>query len=122
MEAIVQRIIEVADDLERFVSRDPRVSFVAYVPLGSIERGRRLASGETGKSASCASCHASDLKGGGAVPGIAGRSPTYFFRQLYDYKYGARAGAGSALMKPIVEKLSVEDMIALVAYAASLSP
>jgi len=35
---------------------------------------------------------------------------------------GARAGIGSALMRPVVEKLSVDDMIALAAYAAALSP
>jgi cytochrome c553 len=41
---------------------------------------------------------------------------------LYDFKHGARAGAGSALMKPSVEKLSIRDMIPLAAYAASLAP
>jgi cytochrome c553 len=43
-------------------------------------------------------------------------------RQLYDFKSGARAGKDSALMKPSVEKLTVDDMVALAAYAASLSP
>jgi hypothetical protein len=33
-----------------------------------------------------------------------------------------RAGIGSALMKASVEKLAVEDMLALAAYAASLAP
>jgi len=121
-EPIGHRIIEVAENLERFVNRDPRVSFIAYVPQGSIERGRRLASGQDGRTVACASCHGPDLKGAGAVPGIAGRSPTYAFRQLYDFKHGARAGAGSALMKPSVEKLGVEEMVDLAAYAASLQP
>jgi cytochrome c553 len=44
------------------------------------------------------------------------------FRQLYDYKSGARKGTNSELMKPAVEKLSIDDMIALVAYTASLTP
>jgi len=56
------------------------------------------------------------------VPTIAGRSPTYLFRQLYDFKSGARKGANSETMKPAVEKLTVTDMIALVAYSASLAP
>ena len=63
-----------------------------------------------------------DLRGLGPVPGIAGRSPSYMIRQLYDFKSGARAGKDSALMKPSVEKLTVEDMIALAAYAATLAP
>jgi hypothetical protein len=34
----------------------------------------------------------------------------------------AAYGVNSALMKPVVEKLSIDDMIALAGYAASLSP
>ena len=49
---------------------------------------------------SCGACHGPDLKGLGAVPGIAGRSPSYIVRQLYDFKHGTRAGADSAQMKP----------------------
>jgi len=70
----------------------------------------------------CAACHGADLKGTAAAPGIAARSPTYAFRQLYDFKSGARKGANSELMKPVVENLSIDDMIALVAYTASLMP
>ena len=57
-----------------------------------------------------------------ADPGIAGRSPSYIVRQLYDFKHGARAGAGSALMKASVEKLTVDDMLELAAYISSLAP
>jgi cytochrome c553 len=71
---------------------------------------------------SCGACHGPDLKGLGAVPGIAGRSPSYIVRQLYDFKHGTRAGADSAQMKPSVEKLSIRDMISLAAYVASLAP
>jgi cytochrome c553 len=70
----------------------------------------------------CSTCHGPDLKGIGPIPGIAGRSPTYIVRQLYDFKHGARAGIGSALMKDSVDKLALEDMIDLAAYAASLAP
>jgi cytochrome c553 len=41
---------------------------------------------------------------------------------LFDFKHGARAGTGSALMTPTVEKLTLDDMISLAAYAASLKP
>jgi cytochrome c553 len=122
-EPIGQRIIEVPEDLEQFVSRDTRSRFIAYVPVGSIQNGQVLAaSGGAGKTVQCGICHGPELKGIGPIPGIAGRSPSYIVRQLYDFKYGARAGIGSALMKASVEKLSVDDMISLAAYAASLTP
>jgi len=122
-EPVGQRIIEIPEDLERFVSRDARSRFIAYVPPGSIQKGQALAvTGGAGTTVQCGVCHGADLKGLGPIPGIAGRSPSYIVRQLYDFKYGARAGIGSALMKPTVERLSVEDMISLAAYAASLSP
>jgi cytochrome c553 len=122
-EPIGQRILESPENLEQFVSRDSRVHFIAYVPEGSIEKGRTLAStGGGGRTVQCAICHGPDLRGLGPIPPIAGRSPTYIIRQLYDFKDGARAGLSSPLMKPTVEHLTIEDMIALAAYAASLPP
>jgi cytochrome c553 len=120
-EPLGQRIIEVPENLEQFERRDGRSRWVAYVPLGSVQRGHKLTSGG-GKTVPCGTCHGPDLKGLGPIPGIAGRSPSYLIRQLYDFRAGVRAGAGSALMKPIVAKLSMEDMISLAAYAASLNP
>jgi cytochrome c553 len=122
-EPIGQRIIEVPEDLEQFVSRDARSRFIAYVPVGSIQKGQALvASGGGGKTVQCGVCHGADLKGLGAIPRIAGRSPSYIVRQLFDFKHGARAGSGSALMKPAVENLTLEDMVSLAAYVASLPP
>jgi cytochrome c553 len=43
-------------------------------------------------------------------------------RQLYDFQQRARAGDAGALMAPVVEKLSHDDMIALAAYVSSLKP
>jgi len=122
-EPIGQRIIEVPEDLERFVSRDTHAVFIAYVPVGSVQKGQALAaSGGGGKTIQCAICHGPDLRGLGPIPGIAGRSTNYTVRQLYDFKHGSRAGMGSALMKPAVEKLTVDDMLVLAAYLASLAP
>jgi cytochrome c553 len=122
-EAIGARIIEVPEDLEQFVSRDARARFIAYVPTGSIEKGKALAAtGGAGRTVQCAVCHGPDLKGLGPIPGIAGRTPSYLVRQLYDFQHGTRAGLMSALMKPTVEKLTIDDMIALAAYASSLAP
>ena len=120
-EPIGQRIIELPENLQDFISRDTHVRFVAYVPTGSVERGRALAtSGDP--NLMCATCHGEGFKGSDLAPRIAGRSPTYLFRQLYDFKSGTRNGANSGLMKPLVESLSVGDMIALSAYAGSLPP
>ena len=43
-------------------------------------------------------------------------------RQLYDMQQGARKGVWSELMKPVVEKLTNDDMLAIAAYTASLAP
>lgn len=122
-EPIGQRVIEVPEDLEQFISRDSHSQFIAYVPTGSIEKGKALATtGGAGHTVQCTICHGPDLRGLGPIPGIAGRSPSYIVRQLYDFQHGVRAGIASALMKPTVEKLSTEDMINLAAYAGSLTP
>ena len=122
MEALGQRIIEVPENLEQFERRNGRARGVAYVPPGSVQRGQKLVTTGGGKTVSCTICHGPDLKGVGPIPGIAGRSPSYVIRQLYDFRAGARAGAGSALMRGVVEKLSMDDMISLAAYVASLNP
>lgn len=122
-EALGRRIVEMPDDVGQFELRDTRSQFTAYVPPGSIAKGAALAkTGGGGTTVACATCHGPDLKGLGPIPGIAGRSPSYMVRQLYDFKVGARAGSGSALMKPVVENLSEDDMIALAAYVSSLAP
>jgi cytochrome c553 len=121
-EGLGQRIIEVPDVLEQFANRDSRAPFTAYVPVGSLEKGRALATTGGGKTLQCATCHGAELKGLGPIPRIAGLSPSYIVRQLYDFKHGARAGPSSALMKASVDKLTVDDMAALAAYVASLAP
>jgi len=119
-EPIGDRIVEVPDDTERTESlRDPRSGFTAYVPAGSIKKGEALVTTGAGKTTRCAVCHGADLKGLGPVPGIAGRSPSYTVRQLYDMQRGTRKGVWSDLMKPVVANLTNEDMLAIAAYTAS---
>jgi cytochrome c553 len=119
-EPIGQRIIEVPEDVEQFENRDPRSQFIAYVPVGSVARGADLvSSGGAGKTLQCAICHGQDLKGLGNVPSIAGRSPSYVVRQLYDIQSGARAGTAAQLMQATVANLTVEDMASIAAYLAS---
>jgi cytochrome c553 len=121
-EPLGQRIIEVPENIEQFERRDGRSRWIAYVPPGSVQRGQKLVTSGGGKTVPCGVCHGPDLKGLAPIPGIAGRSPSYLIRQLYDFRAGVRGGAESALMKPVVEKLSMDDMISLAAYAASLNP
>lgn len=122
-EPIGQRIIEVPENPGLTELRDGGSGFVAYVPSGSIEKGQSLVTtGGAGKTMPCAMCHGSDLKGLGPVPGIAGRSPSYLFRQLYDIQHGARKGFWTELMKAPVAHLTQEDMIAIAAYTSSREP
>ena len=57
-----------------------------------------------GKTIACGACHGADLKGLGPVPGIAGRSPSYLVRQMYDMQAGARKGVWTALMTKVVSQ------------------
>jgi cytochrome c553 len=118
-EPIGNRIIETPEDGDRFELRDPRSGFIAYVPTGSLAKGAALVAGAGGRTPPCLICHGPDLNGLGPIPGIAGRSPSYLMRQLYDIKVGARKGAWTPLMKEVVNNLSTEDMLSLVAYISS---
>jgi len=122
-EPIGQRIIETPVNAEETeVLRNPRSSFIAYVPAGSVKKGEALVSSGANKTTACAMCHGADLKGMGPVPGLAGRSPSYLVRQMYDMQAGMRHGVWTELMKPVVTKLNNDDMIAIGAYLASLNP
>jgi cytochrome c553 len=122
-EPIGDRIIEVPVNAEATETlRDPRSGFIAYVPAGSVKKGEALVTNGAGKTTQCGSCHGPDLKGLGPVPGLAGRSPSYLVRQLYDMQQGTRKGSWTELMKPVVEKLTTSDMRDIVAYTASLKP
>jgi len=121
MEPIGQRIVETPENLECTELRDDHSGFIAYVPVGSIKKGESLATGAA-KTLRCATCHGRDLKSHGKVPGLAGRSPSYIVRQMYDIQNGARSGAAVHQMKPVVTKLTVDDMAAIAAYIASLNP
>lgn len=122
MEPLGARIIEVPEDAARTELRDPRSGFMAYVPTGSVARGAALVANGAGKTTACGVCHGEDLMGMGPVPGIAGRSPSYIVRQLYDMQTGARKGTWSALMEGVVANLSADDMIDIAAFTASRQP
>ena len=123
MEPIGRRIIEIPEDSHRAERRDPHSPFIAYVPPGSLAAGEELATtGGGARTIQCDICHGPDLKGLADVPGIAGMSPIYIARQLWDIKYGARGGESALLMHAVVANLTDDDVIHLSAYIASLDP
>jgi len=86
------------------------------VPVGAVAKGRRMAA-----NLGCEGCHGAGLRGGiDETPAIAGRSPSYLARQLYDFQQGARHGEMAAAMKEVSAKLTGADIVNLTAYAASL--
>jgi len=115
------RIVEVpVDPVGTDELRNSRSPFIAYVPVGSVAKGRDIVtSGKSGQFPPCGTCHGADLNGNGTFPGIAARSPSYICRQLNDFKQGTRDGEMAVLMKPIATKLSEDDMLNVCAYLAS---
>jgi len=71
-------------------------------------RGDTLFNAAPANSQSCASCHNAD--GNSAIaanPKLAQQHPEYILKQLQDFKSGKRK---SAIMKPLAEALSDQDM------------
>lgn len=122
-EALGIRLVEIAEDREAHELHDPYATYVAYVPPGSVARGRALAThGREGGVPACESCHGPGLRGVGVVPPLAGRSPSYLLRQLIAFRTGARSSAAGAPMRAVAATLDTDDMLAAAAYAATLQP
>ncbi len=122
-EPIAGRVVEMPEDVTRADVRDSNSGFVAYVPVGSIAKGAALVtSGGNGRTVACGTCHGADLKGLGPVPPLAGRSPSYAVRQMFDLQHGTRRGPWAPLMTAAVQKLTLDDMVAIAAYLASRAP
>jgi cytochrome c553 len=126
-EPIGNRIVEVPqDNRDAEFLRNSHTGFIAYVPPGSLNSGRSLvAQGTTSGGATvtpCTVCHGPTLRGLGPVPRLAGRSPSYIARQLFDMKEGNRAGTWTPLMKPVLAGLNEKDILNAAAYLASLQP
>ncbi|MDE3028660.1 MAG: cytochrome c4 [Paracoccaceae bacterium] len=68
-------------------------------------------------AATCAACHGATGNSADAqYPALAGQKPAYLIRQLEAFRGGERT---SALMKPLVEKLTDAQIAALADYFAS---
>ncbi|HEY7889554.1 MAG TPA: c-type cytochrome [Steroidobacteraceae bacterium] len=120
-EPLGARIVEVPNDARQWELGNPHTDFTAYVPQGSIARGEKLVASGDG-AAPCRACHGPDLRGMGNVPPLAGRSPSYLARQLYDIQHGTRRGPTVAPMLAEVAQMLPSDRIAIVAYLGSLQP
>jgi cytochrome c553 len=121
-EPIGSRIVELPENEAAAVARDPRSGFVAYAPPGSIAKGQALVTTGGGETTACVICHGPALKGVGATPAIAGRHTGYMVRQLYFFQDGSRSGPAEALMHNVVQRLTIDDMLAIAAYVASREP
>ena len=121
-EPIGNRIIEVPDNAEATALHDDHSGFTAYVPIGSIKKGEALVTTNGGgKTIQCGYCHGDNLEGLGDTPPLAGRSPSYIARQIYDFQSGARSGFSTLTVTMIqsIDKLTPEDIVAVAAYIAS---
>jgi len=117
------RLVEVATDLRRHELHDPMAEYTAYVPRGSLARGRALTIGDPRRGVKgCASCHGADLRGVKLVPPLAGRSPSYMLRQLIAFRTGARDTPAAAPMREVAATMSIEEMVAAAAYAGAREP
>jgi cytochrome c553 len=122
-EPLAGRIVETpVDEFQANYVRNPRSPWIVYVPVGSLARGKELVTTGGGKTVSCTICHGADLQGLADVPGIAGRSPSYMMRQLYDMKAGTRNGLSAQLMKPVIANLDTHDLTDIIAYLTSIEP
>jgi cytochrome c553 len=122
-EPLGKRIIETPEDAEGTeVLRNDHSGFIVYAPVGSMKKGQALVTTGAGKTTQCGVCHGPNLEGMGPVPPLAGRSPSYLVRQMYDMQQGNRKGIWTDLMKPVVSKLTDDDLIDIAAYLASRKP
>jgi len=126
-EPIGDRIVEMPEKTyDTEFLRNPRSGFIAHVLPGSIKKGEALvvdgltAAGE--ETTACTVCHGNDLRGLGPVPPLAGRSPSYVARQLYDMQHGNRNGLWTPLMAGPLARLGPDDLLTAAAYLASLDP
>ena len=97
------------------VSWDPQI--MRILASGNTARGSAIA------AQTCAACHGDkglspSLGPGPAFPSLAGQSPYAIYKQLHDFRSGARF---NAQMTPVAKKLQVADLAAVAAYYSAAS-
>lgn len=68
---------------------------------------------------SCRNCHGPTAKGMGSFPKLIGHSADHLADRLKQYRAGETVGPNSPLMKPVVAKLSDEEIKNLSEYIAT---
>lgn len=92
------------------VSWDPQI--LRILASGSTQRGAQVA------SATCAACHGDKGLSQGQFPSLAGQNAAAIYKQLHDYRTGARF---NAQMTPVAKALAVTDLANVAAYYAAES-
>ena len=92
------------------VSWDPDV--MRILASGNTQRGAQLA------TRTCAACHGDKGLSQSNIPSLAGQSPYAIYKQLHDYRTGARA---HPQMTGVAKALQVTDLAAVAAYFAEAS-
>ena len=92
------------------VSWDPEI--MRILTGGDTRRGAALA------AQTCAACHGDKGLSQSNIPSLAGQSPYAIYKQLHDYRTGARA---HPQMTDVSRQLSPRDLAAISAYFAEAS-
>ena len=92
------------------VSWDPEI--MRILASGNTQRGAALA------AQTCAACHGDKGLSQTNIPSLAGQSPYAIYKQLHDYRTGARA---HPQMSPVAKQLSPADLAATAAYFSNAS-
>lgn len=92
------------------VSWDPQI--MRILAGGNSERGAALA------AQTCAACHGDKGLSQSNIPSLAGQTPYAIYKQLHDYRTGARI---DPQMTPVARQLSETDLAAVSAYFADAS-
>ena len=92
------------------VSWDPEV--MRILQSGNTRRGAALA------AQTCATCHGEQGISTSNFPSLAGQSPYAIYKQLHDYRTGARV---HPQMTPVAKRLQPTDLAAVSAYFSAAS-
>ena len=109
IEPIAGAIIEAPENEEQAVVLQPALGVRRYVPVGSVKKGEDLVMTGgmrvvhdtivQGKTTACTHMPRVGFDGRRDVPPIAGRSPSYLVRQLFDMRQGARDEPSAQLIE-----------------------
>ena len=121
-EPIGNRMIESPKISNALNCATPHPASSLTFPRAVSKRERNLSWTGGNKTIRCTICHGPDLKGMGSVPPLAGRSPSQMTRADHDIQTGARNGPWAQVMKETVAQLTVDDIVNIVSYLASLQP